>query len=101
MTNEELTEHRPSIVEVQAAARRFLQEALPEAQRVDVIKVLPMTSGDGGWEVEAGVWQPNATIQALGLSMQHAVLDQNFYIVRLDGRLNVIAYETTEAERAS
>ncbi len=101
MTNEGIAEHRPSLVEVQAAARRFLQEALPEARRVDVVKVLPMSSGDGGWEVEAGVWQPNATIQALGLSTHHAVLDQGFYVVRLDGRLNVIAYETTEAERTS
>ena len=88
-------------MEVQAAARRFLQEALPEARRVDVIRVLPVTGGEGGWEVEAGVWQPNAAIQALGLSMQRAVLDQNFYVVRLDSQLAVTAYETTEAERAS
>ena len=62
---------------------------------------MPIESDDGGWEAEAVVWQPNATIQALGLSTQRAVLDQNFYVVRLDGRLNVIAYETTEAERTS
>ena len=101
MTSEGLNPQRPSLVDVQAAARRFLQEALPEARRVDVIRVLPAGGGDGGWEVEAGVWQPNAAIQALGLSMQRTVLDQNFYVVRLDSRLDVVAYETTEAERAS
>ncbi len=91
---------RPSLVAVQAAARRFLQEALPEARRVDVIRVAPTAAGDG-WEVEAGVWQPNAAIQALGLSMQRIVLDESFYVIRLDGRLNVVAYQSNEAESAS
>ena len=100
MTSEGLADHRPSLVDVQAAARRFLQEALPEARRVDVIQVMPVVRRRG-LEAEAVVWQPNATIQALGLSTQRPVLDQNFYVVRLDGRLNVIAYEINEAERAS
>ena len=47
------------------------------------------------------VWQPNATIQALGLSTERPVLDQNFYVVRLDEQLNVIGYEIKEAERTS
>ena len=53
---------------------------------------------EGAWEADAVVWQPNATIQALGLSTERPVLDQNFYVVRLDGQLNVIGYETKEAE---
>ena len=65
-----------------------------------MIRVAPAASGDG-WEVEAGVWQPSAAIQALGLSMQRVVLDESFYAVRLDGRLNVVAYESSEVERAS
>jgi hypothetical protein len=101
MTSDGLTPKRPSLVAVQAAARRFLEEALPEASRVDVIRVAPASGGEEGWEVEAAVWQPNAAIQALGLSMQHAVLDQNFYLVRLDSGLDVIAYQSNEAERAS
>ena len=44
MTSEGLTPQRPSLVDVQAAARRFLQEALPEARRVDVIRVRPAAS---------------------------------------------------------
>ncbi|MGO8690830.1 MAG: hypothetical protein ACLQLG_14500 [Thermoguttaceae bacterium] len=100
MTSEGLPPQRPSLVDVQAAARRFLHEALPEARRIDVSRVAPAASGDG-WEVEAGVWQPNAAIQALGLSMQRVVLDESFYVLRLDGRLDVVAYESSEVERAS
>jgi hypothetical protein len=29
------------------------------------------------------------------------VLDQNYYLVRLDSELNVVAYEIRETERAS
>ncbi len=58
-------------MEAQAAVRTFLQEALPDVHRVDVTKVMPIEFDEGGWEVEAVVWQPNATIQALGLSTQH------------------------------
>jgi hypothetical protein len=35
------------------------------------------------------------------LSTQHPVLDQNFYVVRLDSQLNVIGCEIKEAERTS
>ena len=101
MTTKELTDHRPTLVDAQAAVRTFLQEALPDVHRVDVTKVMPLEFHDGAWEAEAVVWQPNATIQALGLSTQRPVLDQNFYVVRLDDRLNVIAYEIKEAERTS
>jgi hypothetical protein len=101
MTTKELVDHRPTLVEAQAAARTFLQEALPDVHRVDITKVKPLEFHDGGWEAEAVVWQPNATIQALGLSTRHPVLDQNFYVVRLDDRLNVITYQIKEVERAS
>jgi hypothetical protein len=86
-------------VEAQAAVRTFLKEALPDVHRFDITKVIPIDFNDGAWEADAVVWQPNATIQALGLSTQRPVLDQNFYVVRLDDRLNVIAYEIKETER--
>jgi len=92
---------RPTLVEVQAAVRAFLQEALPDVHRVDITKVMSIEFNEGGWEADAVVWQPNATIQALGLSTERPVLDQNFYEVRLDGRLNVIGYEMKEVERSS
>jgi hypothetical protein len=101
MTTTELADHRPGLVEAQAAVRTFLQAALPDVHRIDVTRVMPIEFNEGGWEANAVVWQPNATIQALGLSTQRTVLDQNFYVVRLDGRLNVIGYEIQEAESAS
>jgi len=101
MTTKGLADHRPTLVDAQAAVRRFLQEALPDVHRVDVTKVMPIESDATAWEADAVVWQPNATLQALGLSTRRPVLDQNFYAVRLDHQLNVIAYEIRESERAS
>jgi hypothetical protein len=101
MTTERLADHRPTLVDARAAVQTFLREALPDVWRVDVTRIVPVESDEAVWEADAAVWQPNATIQALQLSTEHPVLDQNCYVVRLDGRLNVIAYETKEAERAS
>ena len=107
MTTKELPDHashgirRPTIVEAQAAVRTFLQEALPDVHRVDVTRVMRIEFNEGAWEADAAVWQPNATIQALGLSTERPVLDQNFYVVRLDAELNVVGYEIKEAERTS
>ena len=101
MTTEELSQPRAGLVEVPAAVRSFLLAVLPDAARVDVTKVVRSESGDGGWVADASVWQPNATIAALGLSTERPVLDENFYVVRLDGRLDVIGYETQETEGAS
>jgi hypothetical protein len=92
---------RSTLVEAQTAVRTFLKEVLPDVQRVDVTRVMPLEFGEGAWQAEAVVWQPNATIQALGLSTQHPVLDENFYAVRLDGQLNVIGYEIKEVEKSS
>jgi hypothetical protein len=84
---------RPSIVEAQAAVRSFLQQALPEARRVNVSRLAPLDPDQGTWEAEAEVWQPNATIQSLGLRTRRPVLDQEVYLVHLDGQLNVLDYE--------
>jgi hypothetical protein len=98
MTTETIIEPRPGLVAAQAAVRSFLKEALPDVYRVDVTKVMPLGAGDAAWEADALVWQPNATIQALGLDTERPVLEKSFYVVRLDGRLNVVAYEIHEAE---
>ena len=84
---------RPSIVEAQAAVRSFLQQALPDARRVRVCRVTPLDLQQGTWEAEAEVWQPNATIQSLGLRTRCPVLDAEVYVVHLDGELNVLDYE--------
>ena len=101
MTTERVADHRPNLADARAAVQSFLREALPEVWRVDVTRITPVESHEAVWEADAVVWQPNATIQALQLSTQHPVLDQNCYQVRLDGQLNVTAYEIRETERAS
>jgi hypothetical protein len=88
---------RSSVVEAQAVARGFLTDALPDVQRVDVIKVAPLLSGDAAWEAEAEVWQPNATLKSLGLETGRPVLDHNHYLIRLDALLNVLEYELRES----
>jgi len=90
------TDARPSLTDALAAVRRFLEASLPDVARVDVSKVLPIGSGEASWEAEARVWQPNGTIQSLGLETQHPVLDPHTCVVRLDRHLNVISYETEE-----
>ena len=88
---------RPRVVEAQAMAREFLTDALPEVQRVDIVKVMPLLSGDAAWEAEADVWQPNPTLESLGIETGRPVLDHNHYLVRLDALLNVLEYELKES----
>ena len=87
---------RPDLVEAQSTAREFLTAALPDVQRVDVIKVAPLLSGDAAWEAEAEVWQPNQTLKSLGIETGRPVLDHNHYLLRLDALLNVLEYELRE-----
>ena len=88
---------RPGIAEAQTVAREFLADALPKVQRVDVVKVAPILSGDASWEAEADVWQPNPTLESLGIETGRPVLDHNHYLVRLDALLNVLEYELRES----
>jgi hypothetical protein len=88
---------RPRVAEAQATAREFLTGALPDVQRVDIIKVAPVLSGDAAWEAEADVWQPNATLKSLGIETGRPVLDHNHYLVRLDATLNILEYELRES----
>ena len=88
---------RPRVVEAQATAREFLTDALPDVQRVDIVKVAPLLSGDAAWEAEADVWQPNPTLKSLGIQTGRPVLDHNHYLVRLDALLNVLEYELKES----
>ena len=81
-------------------AREFLADALPDVQRVDIVKVAPVLSGEATWEAEADVWQPNATLKSLGIETGRPVLDHNRYLVRLDSLLNVVEYELEGATKA-
>ena len=90
---------RPSLVEARAAVHKFLQELLDDVHRVDVVELRPADTEDSGWEAEAIVWRPNATIQTLALPTQRLVLDQEVYVVRLDRDLNVVSYGVNREER--
>ena len=91
--------HRPALAEAQTAVSDFLATTLPEVRRVNVIKVAPVTAGDARWEAEADVWQPNATLESLGMHTDRPVLDHSRYLIRLDNLLNVLEYELEELVR--
>jgi hypothetical protein len=84
---------QPTIRDAQTTVRRFLEATLPEVQRVDVTRIATVGTGEAGWEAEADVWQPNPTLQTLGIQTQRPVLDHQHYLLRLDALLNVLAYE--------
>ena len=98
MSSTERMDRRPSVAEVRSTVCRFLEGVLADVQRVNIVGFTSIDADQGVWEVEAEVWQPNATIAALGLPMQHLVLDRNCYVVRLDAQLNVLAYGTKQPE---
>jgi len=83
---------RPTTAAVQKAVIDFLTESVPNVKRVNIVKLVPIDEYEGTWEAEADVWQPNATIESLGMQTQRPVLDRVPYLVRLDRRLQVTAY---------
>jgi hypothetical protein len=91
MTLNELTD-RPAAASLRDAAIAFLRQTLPAVSKVNVTKLVPIDEGEGVWEAEAEVWQPNATIESLGIRTQRPVLDRVIYLVRLDRHLYVSAY---------
>lgn len=70
----------------------FLSKMLPDARHTNIIKLALMDPEQGGWEAEAEVCVPNATVKALGLPTRRPVLDRQAYLLRLDGEGNVTAY---------
>ncbi|MFH1923651.1 MAG: hypothetical protein ABIP48_27640 [Planctomycetota bacterium] len=83
---------RPTTAALQNAVIDFLTESVPNVRRVNIVKLVPIDEYDGTWEAEAEVWQPNATIESLGMQTQRPVLDRTRYLVRLDRHLQVSAY---------
>jgi hypothetical protein len=98
MSSNPCVESRASIGDARAAVCKFLQESLPEAHRVSVVRLTPLAAEEIAWEAEAVVWQPNVMLQTLGLATERPVLDQELYVVRLDQRLNVVSYGIKETE---
>ena len=70
----------------------FLNKMLPDVRHINIIKLALMDPEQGGWEAEAEVQVPNATIKALGLPTRRPVLDRQTYLLRLDAQGNVTTY---------
>ena len=82
-----------TIMHAQTADRQFQETTLSEVQRVDITRIARHNTGEGVWEAEAEVWQPNPTLKTLGIQTQRPVLDHQHYLLRLDALLNVLAFE--------
>jgi hypothetical protein len=70
----------------------FLSKMVPDVRHINIIKLALMDPEQGGWETEAEVQVPNATIKALGLPTRRPVLDRQTYLLRLDAQGNVTTY---------
>jgi hypothetical protein len=93
---------QPSMDALRSAACHFLQESLPGADRVKIVKMASVkVDNNTWWEAEAEVWEPNETIQSLRLAthLRRPVLDEHLYLLRLDSQLNVLAYGLKEELR--
>jgi hypothetical protein len=98
MTEEMEKPHEFALADAQRTAREFIECTLPEVKRIDFTKMAPTKSGEAGWDVEADVWQPNATLETLGIETQRPVLDQHHYLLRIDSLLNVLGFELHEGD---
>ena len=76
-----------NIEQASQTAVEFLKRTL----QVGEVKILGAVKSDDGWTIEAEVFEPSSFIKALGL--QTRVQDRNLYTVKLNGRLEIEAYE--------
>lgn len=76
-----------TIEQASQTAVEFLKRTL----QVGEVKILGAVKSDDGWAIEAEVFEPSSFIKALGL--QTRVQDRNLYTMKLNGRLEVEAYE--------
>ena len=76
-----------NIEQASQTAVEFLKRTL----QVGEVKILGAVKSDDGWTIEAEVFEPSSFIKALGL--QTRVQDRNLYAVKLNGRLEIEAYE--------
>ena len=86
----------PPIEDVRDAVSNFLKKMV-DGKKVSVTKLALLDSEKETWEAEADVYVPNPTIRALGLPVQKEVLDCQTYLLRLDKRLNIVAYERRDS----
>jgi hypothetical protein len=81
-----------SVEQLAGAARDFLMRNVPGALAAMITKLAVIDAEKGLWEAEADVQVPNATVKALGLPTRRPVVDTATYLLRLDGRANILAY---------
>lgn len=75
-----------SLEEARKAAAEYLKRTL----NVKEVKVVKIAKANGGWGVEAEVYEESSFIKALGLSTK--VQDRNYYEIKLDNNLEVESY---------
>ena len=76
-----------NIEQASQTAVEFLKRTL----QVGEVKILGAVKSDDGWTIEAEAFEPSSFIKALGL--QTRVQDRNLYTMKLNGRLEIEAYE--------
>ncbi|HKY99741.1 MAG TPA: hypothetical protein VJ112_01090 [Rhabdochlamydiaceae bacterium] len=76
-----------NIEEARVAGAEFLKKSLD----VEDVKIIGIAKMDGGWEVEAEVYEESSFIKSLGLSTR--VQDRNVYVIKLSDSLEVESYE--------
>jgi len=86
-----------SIGDVRNAVINFLKKTKPDVKQVNITKLAQIDSEKGTWEAEGEVFVPNPTIKALGLPIQKEVLECEYYLLRLDNQLDIVAYGLKES----
>ncbi|MFQ5915301.1 MAG: gas vesicle protein GvpO [Nitrospinota bacterium] len=81
-----IAENGMPIEQARNAVSSFLKNVLKKEG-----KVIKVEKTDKGWEVEAEIIEVNEFIKSLGISK--TVYDQNFYVMKLDGQLEVTSYD--------
>ena len=86
-----------SVEQLGGAARDFLMRNVPGALSAMITKLAVIDAEKGLWEAEADVQVPNAIVKALGLPTRRPVVDTATYLLRLDTRLNILAYSLKDS----
>lgn len=86
-----------SVEHLAGAARDFLMRNIPGALTATITKLAVIDAEKALWEAEADVQVPNATVKALGLPTRRPVVDTATYLLRLDGRSNILAYSLKDS----
>ncbi|MFH1415688.1 MAG: hypothetical protein ABIH89_06355 [Elusimicrobiota bacterium] len=79
---------------VQKRIIEFLERSL----HVENPKITKVTEVGSGWEAEAEGYEASSLVKSLGLPVH--VKDRNIYEIKMDGNMEIHAYESKRAELA-